>query len=89
MCVSLLSGSFVLMTTARTDSGLVRELHAGAFSFLSLLVGFLERFAQHDNLGIVSSLRLMWADFLEEGPLHGHCIGLAELASAAVDYRYG
>ncbi|KAI1295242.1 hypothetical protein EDD11_007880 [Mortierella claussenii] len=47
---------------------------------------FFVQYAVSNNLGLIANAHLALSDYLEEGPLHGKCIKLAQLHSDAVDF---
>ncbi|KAG0093757.1 hypothetical protein BGZ93_001926 [Podila epicladia] len=47
---------------------------------------FFVQYAVSNNLGVIAHAHLAWSDRLEEGPLHGKCLRLAQLHSDAVDF---
>lgn len=47
---------------------------------------FFVQYAVSNNLGVIAHAHLALSDKLEEGPLHGKCLRLAQLHSDAVDF---
>lgn len=47
---------------------------------------FFVQYAVSNNLGVIAHAHLALSDHLEEGPLHGKCLRLAQLHSDAVDF---
>ncbi|KAG0347564.1 hypothetical protein BG004_007468 [Podila humilis] len=47
---------------------------------------FFVQYAVSNNLGVIANAHLALSDSLDEGPLHGKCLRLAQLHSDAVDF---
>ncbi|KAF9115686.1 hypothetical protein BGX27_006930 [Mortierella sp. AM989] len=47
---------------------------------------FFVQYAVSNNLGLIANAHLALSDYLDEGPLHGKCMRLAQLHSDAVDF---
>ncbi|KAG0046109.1 hypothetical protein BGZ83_008704 [Gryganskiella cystojenkinii] len=63
-----------------------RETTAAKDVTISDIQRFFVQYAVANNLGVIANAHLALSDRLEEGPIHGKCILLAQLHSDAVDF---